>query len=254
MQSQRGFSVIEYILVVAVLGLIGGGVWFALEQRKEATKPSEPVVKTAQETTRCDKDWKEFSDPRTKASFCYPQDWKNTIKSDGDVQEGTIENPSGSLKLEYINEIAGIGGGPLCGTERPENSCVSTAVITAEPVAAAAEVSYVETVVSWDGVNAGGAKVFVAKFGLASTKDGFFAADGGSAGKAIPRTGANYPNNAFYMALTHDKLGGYFANDWAPGVVLSRSKTFTSYDAAVAYYKSEDVKTAKRILTSYKLP
>lgn len=249
MQSQRGFSVIEYILVVAVLALIGGGVWFALEQRKEATKPSEPVAKTVQETTRCDKDWKEFSDPRTKASFCYPTEWKNTITAEGEVRRGTIESPSGSVQLEYSNEIAGLGGGPLCGDNPELTDCVKTQVYTVTPLKDAAGVSYIETVETWN--ERPKASAIVASFGLVSTKDGFLGVQS-SADKAAPVV-KTYNSAVFYKILTHTNMGGYFSSNFSPGGGAN-PKVFGDYTQAYNYFSDPDVKTAKRILTSYNLP
>ena len=93
MKNQRGFAVIETILILIIIVIIGGVVWYVIKQNQEAnesispnnTSQTEQTIEEYKLETTVPDDWKTYKNEEYKISFAHPNDWNvklNTVKKD----------------------------------------------------------------------------------------------------------------------------------------------------------------------------
>lgn len=88
--NQKGFSVVEILLVIVVIGLIGGAGWYVWQSKNKNnseqsnTQTTEQTTKTTTETQKPDPyaGWKTYTSTVEGFSFKYPADWKLTNNLD----------------------------------------------------------------------------------------------------------------------------------------------------------------------------
>ena len=81
--NQKGFSVVEILIVIVVVGLLGAVGWLVYDRQKD--KPSDNTAATSttktsatpqtSETVDPYKDWQSYCDTRAKSCLKYPQGW-----------------------------------------------------------------------------------------------------------------------------------------------------------------------------------
>jgi prepilin-type N-terminal cleavage/methylation domain-containing protein len=81
--NQKGFSVVEVLIVIVVVGLLGAVGWFIYDRQKDKTSDSTATTSTTKtsttpqtnETVDPYKDWQLYCDTRAKSCLKYPQGW-----------------------------------------------------------------------------------------------------------------------------------------------------------------------------------
>jgi len=76
--NQKGFSVVEILVVVVIVGLLGAVGWLAYDRHKNKTdNTATATTSTTPQTTTVDpyKDWQSYCDTRAKSCFKYPKGW-----------------------------------------------------------------------------------------------------------------------------------------------------------------------------------
>lgn len=81
--NQKGFSVVEILIVIVVVGLLGAVGWLVYDRQKDKTSNSTATTSTTKadttpKTTEAAdpyKDWQSYCDTRAKSCFKYPQGW-----------------------------------------------------------------------------------------------------------------------------------------------------------------------------------
>ncbi len=117
--NQKGFSAVEVVIVVVVLGLIGGLGWYIKEHRTDKKTQSTTQTSSNSPTSapQASKDpyegWKTYSDDPNGITFKYPADW--TAKSGGYGEAGklmpyTINSPDMKSQTEPIGSEAVTAG------------------------------------------------------------------------------------------------------------------------------------------------
>jgi cytoskeletal protein RodZ len=95
--DQKGFSVIEALLILVVVGILGFTGWFVYHAQKTANKDlssnnsTDPTYKKAQSALY--KDWKSASLKYEKISFKYPSTWQISNTSKNEVGTGGTATP-----------------------------------------------------------------------------------------------------------------------------------------------------------------
>ena len=83
--NQKGFSVVEILTLVVVVGLLGTVGWLAYDRQKSNFDNKEATIQISeqkQETktaSKCDTSLKELKSEKIGISFCYPETWKTEI-------------------------------------------------------------------------------------------------------------------------------------------------------------------------------
>lgn len=116
--NQKGFSVLEILIVVVVVGLLGAVGWLVYDRQKSKTSNQETNTQTSeqksntqigeqkqesakQETKVVDpyEGWKTYADSKLSYSFKYPDTWSVTPINYGD-KLGAIRIDSSDIKTE----------------------------------------------------------------------------------------------------------------------------------------------------------
>ncbi len=78
--NQKGFSVVEVLIVILVLGLLAGLGWYIKDKHADKKTTSPTNTATPATTPQAAKDpyegWKTYTDDPNGISFKYPADWK----------------------------------------------------------------------------------------------------------------------------------------------------------------------------------
>lgn len=106
-KNQKGFSVVEVLVVVIIVGLIGAVGWLVYDRQKEpqdAAQNNQSTAQTPVEQTEAstEKDpyegWKTYENSAPAFSFKYPGDWKTKAETSNDYKYINIESPDYVLK------------------------------------------------------------------------------------------------------------------------------------------------------------
>jgi len=106
-KNQDGFSVVEIVLVIVVVGLIGGVGWYVVKARNNSDKTVESTAQSKSEsptkTTTPTKDpyegMRKYSNDKYGITFYHPKDWN--------TEEVPIDTPSGPTPTEFAVNIQG---------------------------------------------------------------------------------------------------------------------------------------------------
>jgi hypothetical protein len=116
--KEKGFGVVEVLIIIVVIGLLGVVGWSVYDNRKNDTYDQQDSVHTGrqeQEETnketktsiKCDNSFKELKNEKLGISLCYPETWKTEIMDTaGNHVVGTI----GLTSPDYKEEESGFGG------------------------------------------------------------------------------------------------------------------------------------------------
>lgn len=108
--NQKGFSVVEVLIVFIVLGLIGGAGWYVWKKNND-TKPantqnSEQNKQTSNGPTPDEyTNWKTYTSTKGGFSFKYPNDWVITgFKGANTVEAANLKGDEDQLRITQKNE------------------------------------------------------------------------------------------------------------------------------------------------------
>lgn len=88
--NQKGFSVVEILIVVVIVGLLGIVGWLVYDRQKSKTddKSATQISQQAQQETKIVdlyEGWKEYENASLALKFKYPADWKIVDESDNAI-------------------------------------------------------------------------------------------------------------------------------------------------------------------------
>lgn len=118
--TQKGFSALEGLLILVVIGIIGGVGYFVFQARDQSnqtaknTSASQTSQTSPLETTTNDTyaGWTTYTSRVEKMTFKYPDDWAATKnENDNGVDSMVVVAPSKNIKISWIAARDGIGGG-----------------------------------------------------------------------------------------------------------------------------------------------
>jgi hypothetical protein len=152
-KSQKGFSAIEGLLILIILGIIAGTSWYVLDSNKKTDNllnaaDNSKILnasnsKNKNNKTNQNEDWLTYKNEDAGLTFKYPASWSN---KETDVQksdkgefwgvEGEVTSPDGK-KMEWKFMVAGGKGGQCAPKEgdvafRPGNKCPSKQILSVE--------------------------------------------------------------------------------------------------------------------------
>lgn len=229
--NQKGFSTVELVLVLIIVGLVGFIGWYVWDTKKDTDNESS-TTQTSTSTASNGNLSKTYTDAKDGTKFSYPEDWKLDIEKQDDLQpgsvSGTLTSPSGKVELAYANYVTGVGGGSC-----PEDFiCPTIHVLKITDVPGAKDLKLVEKITDWKG----NGDDFTPAFGLSN-------ADTASEWKV----GAKQDND-FYLFANFSNDGGLFAYSYSPN--SSPEGGYKTYQEASDFLKSKEVKIAEQILLS----
>lgn len=226
--------------------LLVSGIMAVLLTGCAVEKPPEPTTKpsptAAAEPTPTEKPWKRFSDARISESFEVPEGWTVEplfAEPENDIYTFGLFDADGLKQLEFAHRVTGLGG--ACGEEeaRPELVELDSEVLDLP--------GYLPDTESLQP--------------LSSPRFAFRAMEtdaGVMTGMSIVNDGEVPPSCYYYDLLyTADRIVGF-----GDGVMIGRdmeperfghARVFASMDEARDFAKTEEYKTLKRILTSFRL-
>lgn len=113
--NQKGFSVVEILVVIVIVGLIGAVGWLVYDRQKSKTsETSNTQVNTQQkeetpkqETKTVDlyEGWQSFNNSKLKFTFQYPSDWKADVFDENGLFSVTLIAPGTTTGGEAYEEI-----------------------------------------------------------------------------------------------------------------------------------------------------
>jgi len=114
LRNSLGFSAVEALLILVVVGILGFSGWFVYHSQKVANKDynysSSAASKTA--TVNPYAGWKQYCSDAGSACFKYPATWSaSTSESeDPNITGLTLTSPSKSTLVTFNPVIGGLGG------------------------------------------------------------------------------------------------------------------------------------------------
>jgi cytoskeletal protein RodZ len=111
-KNEKGFGVIEALLILVIVGLIGFVGWY-VGQSKQKTNESSTTTYSEQKTEEASEEstYKEYKDDVRTFKFEYPKDWKSEVKNapadsyDSQQKQRSVIAKSPDY-AEDVNEIA----------------------------------------------------------------------------------------------------------------------------------------------------
>ena len=106
-KSSKGFSAVELLIIIVVVGVLGAGGWLVWHRSKKNDTPVSKTQQSATQTTTYKRsttvpaNWKTYHNTASKFSFSYPSDWSvRSSETDGPV---TVDiYPKGAANPQYI--------------------------------------------------------------------------------------------------------------------------------------------------------
>lgn len=82
--NQKGFTLVEGLLILLVLSVIGFGGYYVWSSRNTEDAPTQPAQKQSEKTQTVDptKDWTSYTSELGKFSLKYPKDWATATNPD----------------------------------------------------------------------------------------------------------------------------------------------------------------------------
>lgn len=124
--NQKGFSVVEILIVIVVVGLLGAVGWFVYDRQKSKTseQPKTTQVEETKKETETPK-LSEYKNDELGFSLSYPTEWGTTTFAEGPLlkfQRGKYKQLSFSKVTNVdVNFVTGAYSSPLdaCGYDDP---------------------------------------------------------------------------------------------------------------------------------------
>lgn len=144
LKNQKGFSVIELLVVVIFLSIVGFIGWKVWTSRNGAKSPSNTTQNSSRSSKTEVKDtWLTYKNDEAKITFQYPETWKSESSDTFRYDDGSFGGVGGSLtspsgnKLSWIFQVAGGKGGDCepAPADKPfaqGNKCASKQIISVE--------------------------------------------------------------------------------------------------------------------------
>lgn len=119
--NQKGFSVVEILIVIVVVGLLGAVGWLVNDRQKtnnsQATQSEQKQETTKDEPTTQQSDeyagWKVHTDSKWKLEFKYPADWsvasRDFVNGGNNTREITLKSPDFKSNTENVIEDINAG-------------------------------------------------------------------------------------------------------------------------------------------------
>lgn len=119
---QKGFAVIEALLIVLVIVLLAGTGWYVYRHRDRSIAASRSSSKQASKTstvpTTTQPDpyagWRSYTSSTEKLTFKYPAEWTAIPSSDSTQVTGAdslkLTSKSGKISVRWYSSVEGIGG------------------------------------------------------------------------------------------------------------------------------------------------
>jgi hypothetical protein len=119
--NNMGFSAVEALLILVVIGILGFTGWFVYHSQKLATKDysSQSSIQTSSTKKSTEPSdpyagWKTYTSSFEKLTFKYPADWRSVTpevpSTDPSADSFELKSPSNALSISWDSEIDGIGG------------------------------------------------------------------------------------------------------------------------------------------------
>lgn len=116
--NQKGFSVVEILIVIVVVGLLGAVGWLVYDRQKNKSDDKATTTQTSEQkqeapkeeaktASKCDTSLKELKSVKIGISFCYPETWKT------DIMDTASNHIVGTVTLtspDYKEVEGGFGG------------------------------------------------------------------------------------------------------------------------------------------------
>jgi Tfp pilus assembly protein PilE len=108
--NQKGFSVVELLIIIVVVGLLGAVGWLVYDRQTDKDSNSQSTAKTSQQEQKKEtlkeeakanpyEGMTQYSNAKYGISFYHPKDWTTV--------EVPIENPSGLTPTEFAINVKG---------------------------------------------------------------------------------------------------------------------------------------------------
>ena len=91
MKSQKGFAILEGLLIILILAVVGFGGYYVWHNQQSKTKPASAAQTTSQKTTDATSGWNTYSDTSAGYSIKIPKDWEFVKSQPQKLSDGTIE-------------------------------------------------------------------------------------------------------------------------------------------------------------------
>jgi type II secretory pathway pseudopilin PulG len=132
--KQHGFSVVEGLLILVIVGIVGGTGWYVMTANKNADESLSnaglgTAVSTKKQTKATTKDvpdnWTSYSDSPGQFSFSYPSNWTKNVCDSADLKDqgvvllGAEPSKAGACQSDGVPQIS-ISG--LSGDSRSDYS------------------------------------------------------------------------------------------------------------------------------------
>ncbi|MEX2014493.1 MAG: prepilin-type N-terminal cleavage/methylation domain-containing protein [Candidatus Saccharimonadales bacterium] len=95
--NQKGFSVVEILIVIIVIGLLGAVGWLVYDRQKSKTSETQTNTQQKEETPKQETEqteqklintgWKVYTSEKLNLSFEYPESW--TVKEEDQISSGS---------------------------------------------------------------------------------------------------------------------------------------------------------------------
>lgn len=115
--NQKGFSIVEILIVIVVVGLLGAVGWLVYDRQKSKTSDtSNTQTSTAQKTEVTQKtisipsDWQWFTSKDNATKFAYPKSWGNLVEKTEATQDtydtkSFIGRVTISSKKDFLTQV-----------------------------------------------------------------------------------------------------------------------------------------------------
>ncbi|HSW80080.1 MAG TPA: PsbP-related protein [Candidatus Saccharimonadales bacterium] len=167
--ERAGFTVVEGLLLVVIVGILGFTGWFVLQSKKNVDKTnaqaaansqssSQSSVQVYKKTTTVPANWKTYSDSTYKFSFSYPSAWFFSKVSGGSMTGG--KDPLAEFDVKSLGGKAlGADGISIVVFKQSlmktlENERISDKNANSQTANSGKEMKYTTTALTIDGNNA----------------------------------------------------------------------------------------------------
>lgn len=118
-KNQKGFSLIEALLILVIVGILGGTGWYVWHAKQDTDETLSAVnipsaaTESRKSISKPYANWKTATSPRGKFSFKYPSSWKysQSIGVKDNVEHIVLDGPKLRLTIDSFNGDDPANGG-----------------------------------------------------------------------------------------------------------------------------------------------